>query len=82
MSTLDKERILRHPDLAARLCEPPLNYANPKQWNGYIPPAVYGQQLNTCPRRAALMELATEAFKREQAGQTSPDNQDEQEAHA
>jgi hypothetical protein len=31
--------VLAHPDLAARLTQPPLNYARPDQWNGYIPPA-------------------------------------------
>lgn len=33
-----RERVLRHPDLAARLCAPPLNYARPEQWNGFVPP--------------------------------------------
>lgn len=33
-----RARVLAHPDLAARLCEPPLSYARPDQWNGYVPP--------------------------------------------
>jgi|SRR5215471_1980382 len=33
-----RERVLRYPDLAARLTEPPLNYARPEQWNGFVPP--------------------------------------------
>lgn len=33
-----RERVLRFPDLAARLCEPPLNFKHPNQWNGYVPP--------------------------------------------
>jgi len=34
-----RERVLRHPDLARRLTEPPLGYSRPEQWNGYVPPA-------------------------------------------
>lgn len=30
--------MLAHPDLAAELTRPPLNFARPGQWNGYIPP--------------------------------------------
>ena len=35
-----REAVLRHEDLAKRLTQPPLNYARPDQWNGYIPPAL------------------------------------------
>lgn len=34
-----RERVLRHPDLAKKLTEPPLSYARPEQWNGFVPPA-------------------------------------------
>lgn len=34
-----RERVLRHPDLARRLTEPPLGYKFPEQWNGFVPPA-------------------------------------------
>jgi len=33
-----RERVLRYPDLAKLLTEPPLNYDRPDQWNGYVPP--------------------------------------------
>ena len=32
--------VLRHPDLAARLTRPPLEYARPGHWTGYIPPRI------------------------------------------
>lgn len=72
MSALDRERVLRYPDLAERLTKPPLNYANPRQWSGFIPPDTYGQALNLSPEREALMELANEAYRREQEGWTPP----------
>jgi hypothetical protein len=75
-STVDRERVLRYPDLAQKLTEPPLRYANPRQWNGFIPPDVCGQQLNLSPRRDALWALATEAYRRDVEGWTpSPDKE-------
>lgn len=65
MSAADRERILRYPDLAARLCEPPLNYKTPSQWTGFIPPEVCEQRLNLSPERGALVELAQEAYRRD-----------------
>ncbi|MFB4312896.1 hypothetical protein [Actinomadura sp. 21ATH] len=70
--SVDKARVLRYPDLAAKLCDPLIGYARPDQWNGYIPAATYGQQLNTCPRRDALMQIATEAYDRDLHGGTTP----------
>lgn len=32
--------VLRYPDLAARLCQPPLNFRRPDNWNGFIPPHI------------------------------------------
>lgn len=32
--------VLRHPELAAELTRPPLGFARPEHWNGYIPPAL------------------------------------------
>jgi hypothetical protein len=33
-----RARVLAYPDLAARLCQAPLGFARPQQWNGYVPP--------------------------------------------
>ena len=57
--------VLRHPDLAARLTEPPLSYAKPEQWNGGIPPETFGGERNDSGRRAALVELVEDAARRE-----------------
>ncbi|MGN6243727.1 MAG: hypothetical protein ACTHQ3_08635 [Motilibacteraceae bacterium] len=35
-----RARILKHPDIAADLTKPPLNYSRPDAWSGYIPPLV------------------------------------------
>lgn len=59
--------VLAHPDLAAKLCEPPLNYDRPDQWTGYIPPEIWNNQRNDSGRRAALIELLLEALLREEA---------------
>lgn len=62
--------VLKHPDLAARLCEPPLRHTTPEHWTGYIPPAYDAialsgaQPINTSPARAALVALLTEAEAR------------------
>lgn len=34
-----RARVLKYADLARRLCEPPLSYKFPEQWNGFVPPA-------------------------------------------
>jgi hypothetical protein len=65
-----RKRVLAHPDLAARLCQPPLGYGSPEQWNGFIPPrylpgdALGVIRINTAPRRAALAEISAEAMQR------------------
>lgn len=62
--------VLRYPDLAARLCTPPLRWTHPHHWNGYVPPAYDAEdvdgvtRLNTSPVRAALMALLEEAAER------------------
>lgn len=65
MSAADRDAILRYPDLAQKLTEPPLNYARPEQWRGFVPPAVCEQRLNTSPERGALVELIQEAYRRD-----------------
>lgn len=86
-----RERVLRYPDLAARLTEPPLTFRQPEDWNGYVPPRTLAEdtcewcpspervnrgedcrnpqhlaKVNDSPRRAALIEICAEAFRREQ----------------
>lgn len=62
--------VLRHPDLAERLTQPPINHTTPEHWTGYVPPAHDpetfggGQPLNTSPIRAALARLVDEAERR------------------
>jgi hypothetical protein len=93
-----RARVLKHPDLAKRLTEPPLGYSDPAHWNGWVPPRLTdpgstgesllmprldrgggisyrfnqlghrttGEQVNDSPRRAALVDIAAEALRREQ----------------
>jgi hypothetical protein len=39
-----RARVLRHPDLARRLTEPPLDYRRAEDWSGWIPPAHLEEQ--------------------------------------
>jgi hypothetical protein len=57
--------VLRYPDLAAKLTEPPLRFTTPEHWNGYIPPSTWNQAINTAPCRTALLALVEEAEKRQ-----------------
>ena len=53
-----RSRVLAHIETAERLTQPPLNYAQASQWNGYVPPAYNAAgQVNTSLRREALMRL-------------------------
>lgn len=69
-----RKRVVAHPDLRARLTEPPLSYQRPEQWTGYVPPKLLPQAddqqhtaaLNTSARRRVLVELCAEALRREQ----------------
>lgn len=56
-----REMVLRHPDVARRLCEPPLSFKHPSQWNGFVPPELWAEQFNDSPRRAALLDICREA---------------------
>lgn len=53
--------ILRHPDIAAKLLLPPLNYKFPEQWAGAMPPENWGGSLNNAPERKAILALVEEA---------------------
>ena len=56
--------VLRYPDLAAKLAEPPIGFSSPEKWNGYIPPATWNQAMNTARCRPALLALVAEAERR------------------
>lgn len=60
-----RELVLRHPDIAVRLTQPPLRYTRPEVWNGWIPPLTWREQINDSPRRKALMEIVAAAQKAE-----------------
>lgn len=53
----ERARVLRHPDIAKRLCESPLYYTRPEVWNGYVPPAMWREQTNDAPERVALLDI-------------------------
>lgn len=63
-------RVLAHADLADRLTAPPLGYARPDQWSGYVPPATWQETRNDSARRAALVDICAEALRREQEGES------------
>lgn len=71
----NREVVARHEDLSKRLTEPPLGYAQPSQWNGFVPPSTFsGQvngQINDSPRRAALVAIVDEAMARDAQRQAS-----------
>lgn len=64
-----RARVLAHPDIADLLTKPPLKFARPEQWTGYIAPAVIesgrGTVTNTSPRRAALIAICQAVAERE-----------------
>lgn len=68
-----RARVLAHPDLAARLKEPPLSLSDPARWNGYIPPRTLPDKANGSARandsavRRQLVDIASEALAREAA---------------
>jgi hypothetical protein len=59
----ERARVLRHPDIARRLCEPPLRFSRPEVWNGYLPSDMWQGRHNDSIRRAALVEIITAAVK-------------------
>lgn len=63
--------VLRHEDLAARLTQAPFRFSKPEGWNGFIPPAQWGQSINTDPSRRVLLELVAEAERRQARPQTT-----------
>lgn len=59
-----RESVLRYPDLCAALCDlPGGGFVEPRQWNGYVPPAG-----GRSARRDALVAIVEEAARRDAAG--------------
>jgi hypothetical protein len=57
--------VLAQPDLADRLTKPPISFARPDCWTGYIAPErLHTGQPNLSPIRAALIGIVTEAQQR------------------
>lgn len=67
-----RRRVLAHPDLAKRLCEPPYNLAAPEMWTGFVPPAevpvaTYWRP-NNSPIRRQLIDILNAVAERDQGG--------------
>lgn len=67
--------VLRYPDIAAQLKQPPYSAGNPANWTGYIPGVLAAEDhrgrvaINTSPVRAQLLEIVTAAAERHDAQQ-------------
>jgi hypothetical protein len=61
--------VLRHPDLAAQLCDAPLSLTAPEKWTGFVPPetceARQHQVRNDSPYRIQLAAIVTVAQQRD-----------------
>lgn len=55
-----RDAVLRYPDLAQRLTQPPISYRTPAEWNGLVAWTAD----NPGPRPQALAELVREAYVR------------------
>lgn len=64
-----RARVLAHPQIAAKLTQPPLRYRDPSFWTGYIPPKIIegpsGPIENRSPERRALIEICNEVIEAE-----------------
>lgn len=60
----NRAAVLRHPDLATKLTQPPIGYTKPEQWTGYVPPETYDGVPNRSDRRAALFDIVLDALTR------------------
>lgn len=63
--------VLRYDDLAARLTQAPFRFSKPEFWNGFVPPAQWGQSINSDPSRRVLLELIAEAERRQSRPQAT-----------
>lgn len=68
-ATTNAERratVLRHPDLAEKLCDRPMSYQRPDQWTGYVAPELLETGArNTSPYREQVAAIYEEALRRE-----------------
>lgn len=75
--------VLRHPDIAARLKEPPYQASRPDVWTGYIPGPLASEDsrgrvaINNSPVRAQLLALVLAAAERDEAEQHARQNNPE-----
>lgn len=60
-----RDRVLAHPDIAAKLCQPPLSATAPQFWSGYVPPAYHMGKPNDSPVRKQLLAICNEVAERE-----------------
>lgn len=71
-----RELVLRYPDLAAKLTQPPYSLARPDQWTGFIPAGDYearhGRVPVDAPIRAQLLAILNEAAQRADNEQGHP----------
>lgn len=65
---VNREMVLKHPDLVAELRKPPCSFTSPENWGGYLPPErdEFGKR-NGSPFRRQLDAIITEAKRREEA---------------
>jgi hypothetical protein len=72
-----RDAVIAHPDLSARLCGS-FGYRDIKQWNGYVPgyhdPTTPNNAPSSSPHRAILVEIVTEALKRNDDWQDGDDD--------
>lgn len=65
-----RARVLAHPDLAGRLCDPPMRLSSPEVWTGHVPPArvdiLGSSRPNNSPNRRQIIEVLRAVAEREQ----------------
>ncbi|MFK0140668.1 hypothetical protein [Streptomyces murinus] len=67
--------VLRYPDLAKKLTEPPIGHSTPEAWTGYIPPATdCTGAINTAACRPALLAIVAEAERRDRTTHRGQEN--------
>lgn len=74
-----RDHVLKHPEIAKRLCDPPYSAPSPEFWTGYIPPAYHQNKPNDSPVRRQLMAIckAVEAKEEREANPDMPALADE-----
>lgn len=67
MNNRRRALVLRHPDLAQHLCDPPLKCPAPEAWTGYLPPELWNGRTNDSPIRTQLLAIVQAADSRARA---------------